>query len=52
MDEESAKFKAEIGDDPQRQANLTRAVQIFSDISLQDEFPTFLTVPVYANYVA
>lgn len=52
MDEESAKFKAEIGDDPQRQANLTRAVQIFGDISLQDEFPTFLTVPVYANYVA
>lgn len=52
MDEESAKFQAEIGDDPQRQANLTRAVQIFSDISLQDEFPTFLTVPVYANYVA
>lgn len=52
MNEESAKFKAEIGDDPQRQANLTRAVQIFSDISLQDEFPTFLTVPVYANYVA
>ncbi|WP_307741494.1 malate synthase A [uncultured Mobiluncus sp.] len=52
MDEESAKFKAEIGYDPQRQANLTRAVQIFGDISLQDEFPTFLTVPVYANYVA
>lgn len=52
MDEESAKFKAEIGDDPQRQANLARAVQIFGDISLQDEFPTFLTVPVYANYVA
>lgn len=52
MDEESAKFKAEIGDDLQRQANLTRAVQIFGDISLQDEFPTFLTVPVYANYVA
>lgn len=52
MDEESAKFQAEIGDDPQRQANLTRAVQIFGDISLQDEFPTFLTVPVYANYVA
>ena len=52
MDEESAKFKAEIGDDPQCQANLTRAVQIFGDISLQDEFPTFLTVPVYANYVA
>lgn len=52
MDEESAKFKAEIGDEPQRQANLTRAVQIFGDISLQDEFPTFLTVPVYANYVA
>lgn len=52
MDQESAKFKAEIGDDPQRQANLTRAVQIFGDISLQDEFPTFLTVPVYANYVA
>lgn len=52
MDEESAKFKVEIGDDPQRQANLTRAVQIFGDISLQDEFPTFLTVPVYANYVA
>ncbi len=52
MDEESAKFKAEIGDDAQRQANLARAVQIFGDISLQDEFPTFLTVPVYANYVA
>lgn len=52
MDEESAKFKAEIGDAPQRQANLARAVQIFGDISLQDEFPTFLTVPVYANYVA
>ena len=52
MDEESAKFKAEIGDDPQCQANLTRAVQIFGDLSLQDEFPTFLTVPVYANYVA
>lgn len=52
MDEESAKFQAEIGDDPQRQANLARAVQIFGDISLQDEFPTFLTVPVYANYVA
>lgn len=52
MDEESAKFQAEIGNDPQRQANLTRAVQIFGDISLQDEFPTFLTVPVYANYVA
>lgn len=52
MDEESAKFQAEIGDNPERQANLKRAVKIFGNISLEDEFPTFLTVPVYANYVA
>lgn len=51
MEVEEARFAGEIGNNPTRLANLKRAGEIFGDISLSDTFPTFLTVPVYANDV-
>lgn len=46
---ETARLAGEVGDDPQRQANVKRASEIFAKISLTDYYPTFLTTPVYAN---
>lgn len=51
LDVEEARLAGEVGNDPVRQANTKRAAQIFGDISLSESFPTFLTVPVYANDV-
>lgn len=51
LDVEEARLAGEVGNDPIRQANTKRAAQIFGDISLSESFPTFLTVPVYANDV-
>lgn len=52
MDVEEARFAGEIGNDPERIQRLHQAAEIFGDISLSENFPTFLTLPVYANYVA
>lgn len=51
LEVEAARLVGEIGDNPVRVARANRAAQIFAEMSLSEDFPTFLTVPVYANDV-
>ena len=45
--EELERIKGEIGIERFERGNFERATQLFSDMSKQDEFAEFLTIPAY-----
>jgi malate synthase len=48
--EETATLLAEAGTDLQRARRVHDARELFERVALQPDFPTFLTIPAYANY--
>lgn len=48
---ESARYSGEVGNSPDMQQHVADATTILEEISLGEEFPAFLTTPVYANYI-
>ena len=47
LEEETAALLGEAGDDTARRARIAEAVDLFTEVALGEEFPTFLTVPAY-----
>lgn len=52
MEVESARYSGEVGEIPGMQQHIKDATAILEEISLGEDFPSFLTIPVYANYIA
>jgi malate synthase len=49
--DETARLLDEVRGDARRAARVTRARELFEQVALGPDYPTFLTVPAYANYV-
>jgi malate synthase len=49
--EETAVLLDEVRGDARRAARVTRARELFEQVALGSDYPTFLTVPAYATYV-
>ena len=47
--EELEKIKREIGEDAYQKGRFSKAVQLFDELILQDDFVDFLTLPGYEN---
>ncbi|WP_341358795.1 malate synthase A [Georgenia sp. M64] len=47
LDEETATLTAEAAGDPVRRGRVAQAAELFAEVALGEEFPTFLTVPAY-----
>lgn len=50
--EEKAKLLGEAEGDAARKDRIEKAAALFQEVSLEETFPTFLTVPAYANQIA
>lgn len=50
--EEKEKLLGEAAGDAARQDRIERATALFEEVCLSERFPTFLTVPAYANEIA
>jgi malate synthase len=51
VSEEAATLLAEVGADRRRAERVEQARELFEQVALAPDFPTFLTIPAYANYV-
>ncbi|NED99968.1 malate synthase A [Phytoactinopolyspora halotolerans] len=49
--DEAAKLLDEVGDDETRRRRVEQARELFEQVSLAPEYPTFLTIPAYAHYI-
>ncbi len=45
------RYIAEIDWEAGPESRFEDAIEVFREVALQDEFPTFLTIPAYANYL-
>lgn len=51
FEEEKATLLKEAGDDSARKERIEKATELFEQVCLSEVFPTFLTIPAYANYI-
>ncbi|WP_129666323.1 malate synthase [Phytoactinopolyspora endophytica] len=50
--EETTKLLDEVGDDDQaRRSRVEQARELFEQVALAPDYPTFLTIPAYASYI-
>lgn len=49
--QEAGRLLAEVGDDTERAERVRLARDLFAQVALGEEYPTFLTVPAYARHV-
>ncbi|MHB1064343.1 MAG: malate synthase A [Georgenia sp.] len=52
LEEEGRTLLAEAGADTARADRVNQAAELFAEVALDEEYPTFLTVPAYARRVA
>ncbi|MDO5672557.1 MAG: malate synthase A [Actinomycetaceae bacterium] len=50
-DVEAARIAGEASGDAERHARIIQARDMFEEVALEESFPTFLTLPLYANIV-